>query len=125
LPSRRRATRPIARFRATSYISGFHLDALSSGLALNVDVDTTLTVIAGNLYRLLARSLKRYEHMTPERIHRHFVDTTGTVHVGDDHVTVELTRRTYTPVLLQAGFAELDLPTPWWGGGRRLRFRFR
>ncbi len=38
----------------------FHLDALSSGLALNVDVDTTLTVIAGNLYRLLARSLKRY-----------------------------------------------------------------
>ncbi|MGH9154518.1 MAG: hypothetical protein ACRD1K_01370 [Acidimicrobiales bacterium] len=42
----------------SSYIGGFHLDA-PSGLALNVDVDTTLTVIAGNLYRLLARSLKR------------------------------------------------------------------
>ncbi len=62
--------------------------------------------------------------MTPERIHRHFVDTTGTVHIADDHVTVELTRRTYTPVLLQAGFAEMDLAVPWWGG-RRLRFRFR
>ncbi|MGH9154517.1 MAG: hypothetical protein ACRD1K_01365 [Acidimicrobiales bacterium] len=62
--------------------------------------------------------------MTPERIHRHFVDTTGTVHVADDHVTVELTRRTYTPVLIQAGLAEMDLPFPWWGG-RRLRFRFR
>jgi hypothetical protein len=51
-------------------------------------VDTTLTVMAGNLYRLLARSLKRYEHMTPERIHGHFIDTTGNVHVGEDHVTV-------------------------------------
>ncbi|MFN2505404.1 MAG: hypothetical protein ABR540_14465, partial [Acidimicrobiales bacterium] len=119
----RYAERMLIENELSSYIGGFHLDALSSGLALNVDVDTTLTVIAGNLYRLLARSLKRYEHMTPERIHRHFVDTTGTVHIGDDHVTVELTRRTYTPVLLQAGFAEMDLPVPWWGG-RRLRFRF-
>lgn len=42
-----------------SYIAGFHVDSLASGLALNVDVDTTLTVIAGSLYRLLARSLKR------------------------------------------------------------------
>jgi hypothetical protein len=38
-------------------------------------------------------------------------------------VTVELTRRTWTPVLLQAGYAEMDLPIPWWDG-RRLRFRF-
>ena len=120
----RYAERMLIENELSSYIGGFHLDALSSGLALNVDVDTTLTVIAGNLYRLLARSLKRYEHMTPERIHRHFVDTTGTVHVAEDHVTVDLTRRTYTPVLLQAGFAEMDLPVPWWGG-RRLRFRFR
>ena len=37
-----------------AYIQGFHLNALSSGLPLNVDVDATLTVIAGNLYRLLA-----------------------------------------------------------------------
>ncbi|MHB1522289.1 MAG: hypothetical protein ACYCWN_13500 [Ferrimicrobium sp.] len=36
--------------------SGFHLNALSSGLPLNVDLDTTLTVLAGNCYRLLARN---------------------------------------------------------------------
>jgi transposase len=120
----RYAERMLIENELASYIKGFHLDALSSGLALGVDVDTTLTVMAGNLYRLLARSLKRYEHMTPERIHGHFIDTTGNVHVGEDHVTVGLTRRTYTPVLLQAGFAEMDLPIPWWGG-RRLRFTFR
>jgi transposase len=119
----RYAERMLIENELASYIAGFHLDALSSGLALNVDVDSTLTVIAGNLYRLLARSLKRYEHMTPERLHRHFIDTTGRLDVADDHVTVELARRTFTPVLLQAGFAEVDLPIPWWDG-RRLRFRF-
>jgi transposase len=119
----RYAERMLIENELSAYIKGFHLDALSSGLALNVDLDTTLTVIAGNLYRLLARSLKRYEHTTPERIHDHFIDTTGTLHIRDTHVTVELTRRTWTPVLLQAGFAELDLPIPWWED-RRLRFAF-
>jgi len=70
-----------------AYISGFHLDALSSGLPLNVDLDTTLTVIAGNLYRLLARRLtplrarhprpplaplpRRHRHHPPQRRHAH------------------------------------------------------
>jgi transposase len=119
----RYAERMLIENELSAYIKGFHLDALSSGLALNVDLDTTLSVIAGNLYRLLARSLKRYEHATPERIHDHFIDTTGTLHLNDDHVTVELTRRTWTPVLLQAGYAEIDLPIPWWQG-RHLRYRF-
>jgi len=118
----RYAERMLIENELASFIAGFHLDALSSGLALNVDVDTTLTVIAGNLYRLLSRSLKRYENKTPERIHRHFIDTTGVVRVEADHVTVQLSRRTWAPVLLQAGFGDLDLPVPWWGG-RRLRFR--
>jgi len=119
----RYAERMLIENELSAYIKGFHLDALSSGLALNIDVDTTLTVIAGSLYRLLGRSLKRCENMTPERLYDHYIDTTGTVHISDDHVTVELTRRTWTPVLLQAGYAEIDLPIPWWQG-RRLRFRF-
>ncbi len=104
-------------------ISGFHLNALSSGLPLNVDVDTTLTVVAGNCYRLLARKLARYELATPDRLWRHFLDTTGKVVVHDDHVRVDLALRTYTPVLIDASFPELDVPIPWWGG-RSLRFGF-
>jgi transposase len=106
-----------------AYIGGFHLDALSSGLPLNVDLDTTLTVIAGNLYRLLARRLPRYEHATPDRLWRHFLDSTGTLHLGEDTLTLELRVRTYHPVLIDAGLAEQSTPIPWLDD-RQLRFRF-
>ena len=119
----RYAERMVIENELDADISGFHLNALSSGLPLNVDLDTTLTVLAGNCYRLLARKLPRYELATPDRLWRHFLDDTGTVVVADDHVRVDLMLRTYTPVLIDAGFAELDLPVPWWGG-RRLRFGF-
>ncbi|MCA1680024.1 MAG: hypothetical protein LC777_14300 [Actinobacteria bacterium] len=106
-----------------AYIQGFHLNALSSGLPLNVDLDTTLTVIAGNLYRLLARRLARYEHATPDKIWRHFLDATGTVRATNDALTVDLNVRTYHPVLIAAGYADTPTPIPWLGG-RELRFRF-
>ncbi|MGH9149838.1 MAG: hypothetical protein ACRD0F_05800 [Acidimicrobiales bacterium] len=119
----RYAERMIIENELDADISGFHLNALSSGLPLNVDVDTTLTVLAGNCYRLLARKLPRYELATPDRLWRHFLDTTGKVVVNEDHVRVDLALRTYTPVLIDAGFPELDIPIPWWGG-KTLRFGF-
>ena len=79
--------------------------------------------LAGNTYRLLARKLPRYEQATPDRLWRHFVDNTAKIVVADDHVRVDLALRTYTPVLIDAGYPELDLPIPWWGG-RTLRFGF-
>jgi hypothetical protein len=106
-----------------AYISGFHLDALSSGLPLNVDLDTTLTVIAGNLYRLLARGLPRYEHATPDRLWRHFLDSTGTLHIDDETLTLELRVRTYHPVLIDAGLADQTTPIPWLDD-RQLKFQF-
>ncbi len=106
-----------------AYIQGFHLDALSSGLPLNVDLDTTLTVIAGNLYRLLARRLPRYERATPDRLWRHFLDATGTLHLSDDALTVDIRVRTYHPVLIDAGLADHATPIPWLNG-RQLRLRF-
>ena len=39
---------------------------------------------------LLARKLPRYQLATPDRLWRHFLDTTGTVTVNHDHVRVDL-----------------------------------
>jgi hypothetical protein len=60
------AERMMAENELDAYISGFHLDALTSGVPLNVDLDTTLTVVAGNLYRLLALKLSRTRKPPPK-----------------------------------------------------------
>ena len=51
-------------------------------LPLHVDLDTTLTVAAGNCYRLVARTLPRYELAALDRIWRHFLDHTRECHRG-------------------------------------------
>jgi hypothetical protein len=38
-------------------------------------------------------------------------------------VTCALSLRSHHPALIDAGFADLQTPIPWWGG-RTLRFRF-
>jgi len=106
-----------------AYISGFHLDALSSGVPLNVDLDTTLTVVAGNLYRLFARKLTRYDTATPDTIWRHFLDDDGTLHVTDHGVVCALNLRSHHPLLIDAGYADLKTPIPWWDN-RTLQFTF-
>ena len=119
----RYAERMMAENELDAYIGGFHLDALTSGVPLNVDLDTTLTVVAGNLYRLLALKLSRYEHATPETLWRDFLDATGTLHIDHVGVTCALNLRSHHPALIDAGFADLQTPIPWWDG-RTLRFRF-
>ena len=119
----RYAERMMVENELDAYIGGFHLDALTSGVPLNVDLDTTLTVAAGNLYRLLALKLSRYEHATPETLWRDFLDATGTLHIDPAGVTCALSLRSHHPALIDAGFAELETPIPWWDG-RTLRFRF-
>jgi len=119
----RYAERMLIENELDAYISGFSLNALSSSVPLNVDLDTTLTVVAGNLYRLFARNLPRYSRATPDTIWRHFLDDSGTMHITPDGVTVDLTLRSHHPVLIDAGFADLQVPIPWWDS-RPLRFRF-
>jgi hypothetical protein len=73
--------------------------------------------------RLFARKLPRYENATPDTIWRHFLDATGTLHITETGVTCALNLRNHHPVLIDAGFADLEIPIPWWHG-RPLRFRF-
>ncbi len=94
----------------------FHLDALSSAVALNVDFDVLLTVIASGIYRLFARRLRGYERARARQIFRRFLDTTARVTVATDQVTVHLPRRAHNPILIDAGVIGTATPIPWWGG---------
>ena len=98
----------------------FHLDALSSAVALNIDFDVLLTVIASGIYRLFAKSLHGYERAQARQIFRRFLDTTARVTIAADQVTVQLPRRAHNPLLLDAGLIARATKIPWWDD-RKLR----
>jgi len=102
----------------------FHLDSLSSAVALNVDFDVLLTVIASGIYRMLARALRGYERAQARQGFRRFLDTTAHVTVSAKEIVVNLPRRAHNPVLIDAGLIGKPTSIPWWGG-RTLRFEIR
>jgi hypothetical protein len=94
----------------------FHLDALSSAVALNVDFDVLATVIASGIYRKFAKSLRGYERAQARQVFRRFLDTTARVTIADGLVRVQLPRRAHNPILIDAGLIGRSTTIPWWHG---------
>ena len=99
----------------------FHMDALSSAVALHITCDLQLTLMASSLYRLLgARIGQGYEVAKSRHIFRDFIDAQAVIRVTDKEVVVRFQKRAHNPLLLAAGFAQTDVPIPWLGK-KRLR----
>jgi hypothetical protein len=96
----------------------FHVDALSSAVAMKVDFDLILTVIATGLYRLLGTRLHGFEHAKARQLFRRFLDTHAKVDVSPDGVRVRLPRRAHNPLLLHSGMLATPVAVPWWGGAQ-------
>lgn len=101
-----------------------NLDALSSVIAVQVDLDVMLTLIANGLYRDLARRLDRFEAAKPRQIFRRFLDTPARISVTEGEVRVRLSRRAHHPILLASGALGASAVIPWWAG-RRLHLQIR
>jgi len=105
-------------------IDFFHIDALSSAVALKVNCDLGLTLMASSLYRLLGSRIGHgYETAKSRRLFRDFVDATAKVIVTEREVVVRFQRRAHNPLLLAAGLDRTDTPLPWFGR-KRLQLRF-
>jgi hypothetical protein len=117
----RYARRMTIEQRLAEAIRSFHLDALSSAVPLNVDLDVVLSVLAGATCAALRRRLPGYHTATPDTLQRRFLSTGGLIINHGDHLTVRLDQRTYSPVLRQADLQ--DVAVPWWGG-RQLHFEY-
>ncbi len=109
--------------RLAEIIRAFCADALSSTVNLNVDLDIMLAVLAQALLAAFRTRLGAgYATATPDTLQRRFLNSSGTITVGRDQVTVRIDRRAYSPVLRQATLPA-DTAVPWWHG-RRLHFEF-
>ncbi len=105
-------------------IDFFHLDALSSAIAIQVDLDLMLTLVANGLYRQLARQLKGFEAVQPKQVFRRFLNTPARVCVSKREVHVSIRRCAHHPLLLASGCLEATPKVPWWEG-RRLHLEIR
>jgi hypothetical protein len=99
----------------------FHMDALSSAVALKINCDLQLTLMASSLYRLLAvRMGNGYESAKSRHLFRDFIEASAGITISEGDVVVKYQRRAHNPLLIAAGFPETDTRVPWLGE-KRLR----
>ena len=81
-------------------IEFFHLNRVSSSMVIKVDFDLVMSILAHNLYRLLAMSLDRYEHFSDERIFDKFIDNSGEIVIDESQIRIDLKKKRELPLLL-------------------------
>jgi transposase len=102
----------------------FHMDALSSAVALKVNCDLQLTLMASSLYRLLAVRIGHgYESAKSRHLFRDFIDASAVVTISESDVVVKFQKRAHNPLLVACEFDKTDVKVPWLGG-KRLRCIF-
>jgi hypothetical protein len=118
----RYAQRMIIENAIADGIDFFHMDALSSAVAMKVDCDLQLTLMASSLYRLLGNQLgPPYTTATSRRIFKDFIDAAARLELTERELVVHFQKRAHGPFLRAAGFEQHTWPIPWLGN-RRLRF---
>jgi hypothetical protein len=112
----RYAQRMIIENGISDGIDFFHMDALSSAVAMKVNCDLQLTLMASSLYRLLGAKIGNgYATAESRHIFRDFVKATATVDIGPREITVRFQKRAHNPLLLAAGFESKEVRVPWLG----------
>jgi hypothetical protein len=120
----RYAQRMLIENNISESIQFFHMDALSSMVGLKVDFDLQLTLMAGSLYRLMARRIgKEYERAQPKTIFRNLLDLSAKVEVEAERVVVTIDKRAHNPYLVASGLADQPARMPWFGN-KLLHIRF-
>jgi len=100
-------------------IEFFHLDALSSAVAMKANCDVQLTLMASSLYRLLAGQVGNgYETAKSRHLFRDFINATALVTIADKEIEVRFQKRAHNPLLIAAGLDKTDTAIPWLGGKR-------
>jgi len=115
----RYAQRMIIENNIEDGIDFFHMDALSSAVAMKVNCDLQLTLMASSLYRLLALQIGNgYETAKSRHLFRDFVDATAQITITEDEIQVQFQKRAHNPLLLAANFDKTACVVPWLGKKR-------
>jgi len=96
----------------------FHMNALSSAVALKVDFDLALLVVASGLYRRFANRMRGYADAQARQVFRDLLDLPATVNVTPSEIHVNFHRRAHLPILLASDLLSETPTVPWWNDAR-------
>lgn len=96
-------------------VAFFHLNHPSSSIVVKVDFDLTLSLLAHNLYRLLAKELSGFEASTADTICRNFLLNGARIEVKDNKIMVQLKKKTHLPILLNTTWMKQLTHLSWHG----------
>ncbi|MDP8267298.1 MAG: transposase [Candidatus Tenebribacter davisii] len=83
-------------------IEFFHLNNVSSSMVIKVDFDLTMSILAHNLYRIMALNLEGYEHQCSRSTFEKFLRNSGTVEILKDEIVISLKKKRNLPAILTA-----------------------
>jgi len=110
----RYAQRMIIENSIEDSVDFFHMDALSSAVAMKVNLDVQLTLMASSLYRLFAQRIGNgYEKAKSRQLFRDFIDATATVRITEKDIQIRFQKRSHNPLLIAADFEKTDVRIPW------------
>ena len=115
---RRYSKRWLVECEISEQIHFFHLNRNCSGIVVKVDFDLTMTILAHNLYRLLACELPGYSHNGAQSLFNMFIDNYGLVEIRNE-ITIKMNRKRALP-LLRESIPGVD-DTYSWLGDKKLR----
>ena len=109
----RYALRMLIENEIANAVDFFHTTALSSSVAIRIDLDVLLTLIGQATYHMFAQYLRGYEHCGAGVIFRKFIDTPAKIFVTPEEIEVRLAKRADNPVLIHSGFLNKPFRLPW------------
>lgn len=109
---RKYARRWLVEQEISEQVHFFHLNQLSSSIAVKVDFDLTLSLLAHNLYRKLAVNIPKHEKCTADTLHRHFIGGRALVKVEGERIRVGMCKRANLPLLFEAPWMTRETKIP-------------
>jgi hypothetical protein len=118
---RKYSRRWIVEKTISQQIEFFHLNLVSSSMVIKVDFDLTMSVLAFNLYRLLAAKLQRYENLSIQSIYDKFVLNGADISIEKSRVVVKLKKKRNLPLILET-MKEFELQKYSWLDNHKIVF---
>lgn len=98
---RKYARRWLVEKSISEQVDFFHLNLVSSSMVIKVDFDLIMTILASNLYRLLAKDLGRYSNLSAESLYEKFVLNGADIIIQEETIKVQLKKKKNLPLMLE------------------------